>query len=133
MSKGKRKKFDCVLTGGVLPPIEVSLWHDREKLKKRLAERDVEIELRKDCDGQTFTVDTGDGDIHFVLVEGIEKHELYDQLALLAHEATHVASRHFSSIGEEEPAEEEWAYAIEAVCSALFDMHLAWVKGRSKQ
>lgn len=133
MGKKKRKKFDCVITEGLLPSVEVSLWHDREKLKKRLAERGAEIELHKDCDGQTFTVDTGEGDIHFVLVENVEKHDLCYQLGLLAHEATHVASRHFSSIGEEEPAEEEWAYAIEAVCSALFDMHLAWREGRSKQ
>ena len=133
MGKRKRKKFDCVITGGLMPAVEVSLWHDREKLKKRLAERDVEISLDKGCDGQTFTIDTGEGDIHFVLVENMEKHELCYQLGLIAHEATHIASRHFSAIGEDEPAEEEWAYAIEAVCSALFDQHLAWVKGRSRQ
>ena len=29
---GKRRKFDCIAIGGVMPPVEVSLWHDREKL-----------------------------------------------------------------------------------------------------
>ncbi len=132
MSK-KPKLFDCVVTGGLMPAVEVSLWHDREKLKKRLAERGVEIALRNDCDGQTFTADTGDGDIHFVLVDDCEKHELCYQLGLIAHEATHIASRHLSALGEDEPAEEEWAYTIEAICSALFDQHLAWREGRSKQ
>lgn len=129
----KRKEVDCVRTCGLMPSVEVSLWHDREKLKKRLAERDVEIALDRKCEGQTFTIDTGDADVHFVLIEGFEKHEMCYQLGLLAHEATHIASRHFEAIGEEEPAEEEWAYAIEAICSALFDMHLAYVEGRSKQ
>ena len=129
----KRKKFSAILSNGIMPPMEVALFHSRAKLKKRLAERGHEIELLKGFPGQTFSLWEDGTLIHFVLVENIEDIEIYDQLALLAHEGTHIASHYFESIGEEEPAEEEWAYAVQAACAALFDMHLAWREGRSKQ
>lgn len=129
----KRKQFSAILSNGVMPSMEVALFHDRVKLKKRLAERGHEIELLKGFPGQTFSIEEEGQVIHFVLVENIDDIELYDQLALLSHEGTHVASHYLDSIGEEEPAEEEWAYAVQAACAALFDQHLAWREGRSKQ
>lgn len=129
---GKRKPFSAIVSGGIMPPMEVALFHDRTKLKKRLAERGHEIELLKGFPGQTFSLSEDGAMIHFVLLELDDGIELCEQLALLAHEGTHVASHYLDSIGEEEPAE-EWAYAVQSACSALFDMHLAWREGRSKQ
>ena len=129
----KPKKYSAVCSIGVMPPMEVALFHDRTKLKKRLAERGHEIELLKGVPGQTFSIVDDGQPVHFVLMENADDVPLYDQLALLAHEATHIASRYLDYIGEEQAGEEEWAYAVQTACSGLFDMHLAYIDGRSKQ
>lgn len=129
----KRKGMDCIVSGGVMPSMEVALFHKRKRLKKQLAEYGVETPLAEGVPAQTFAIERDGQEIHIVLIENVGDCELHEQLALLAHEATHVANAYFDFIGEGEPAEEEWAYAVQTACSCLFDAHLSYMDGRCRQ
>ncbi len=123
---GKKRKIS-VIAMPVMPDLHVSLYHNRNKLQRDLRSRGIELNLSTGCDAQTFTLDVDGTDIAFVLLESCDG-PLWEQLALLAHEATHVAVRYFEGIGEEEPGNEELAYAVQGAAGCLFDMHLTWLE-----
>lgn len=121
---GKKRKVHAV-ESCVMPHMHVSLYHDKDKLQRDLRSHGIEEPLETDCDAQTLTVDLDGLRIGFVLMEPADM-PLWEQLGLLAHEATHVAVRYLEGIGEEEPGNEELAYAVQAAAGCLFDMHLSW-------
>ena len=123
---GKKRKISTIATP-VMPDMHVSLYHSRNKLQRDLRSRGIEQDLSTGCDAQTFTLDVDGTDIAFVLLDPCDR-PLWEQLALLAHEATHVAVRYFEGIGEEEPGNEELAYAVQGAAGCLFDMHLEWLE-----
>ncbi|WP_165170639.1 hypothetical protein [Adlercreutzia sp. ZJ242] len=129
----KRHKIEVFESIGVLPSVSVSLYHDRNKLSRDLRERRIEKDLLVNCHAQTFGADYGKGLVYFVLMEERQNHPLWQQLSLLAHEASHIACRYFESIGESEPAEEERAYVTQAVAGCLFDAHLQWLGKHSSE
>lgn len=57
-------------------------------------------------------------------------YDLPSMLAMLAHEATHLALRHLRDLGEEDPAEEELAYHVEQMSLSLFEQFLEWLDGQ---
>ena len=118
-----------------MPSMHVALYHSRNKLQRDLRDKGIEQSLSTGCDAQTFSNEIDGTTIHFVLIEGTER-ELWEELALLAHEATHVAMRYLADLGEEEAADEELAYAVQAAAGCLFDMHLSWLdkqKGKKNE
>lgn len=127
---GKKHKIPCIEAIGVMPSITVALYHDRNKLSRDLRERGIEQHLSANCSAQTFHDNYGKGEIYFVMMEDCWEKPLWFQLAILAHEASHIVSYYFDDLGEEEPGEEERAYAMEAVAGCLFDAHLAWLEKR---
>ena len=124
MSKKRKIHF---VQSAAMPEMNVALYHDRDKLQRDLRNRKIETPLFSGSAAQTFTLDVKGKEISFVLMELPTSHPLWVQLGLLAHEATHVATQYFAGIGEEEPGEEELAYAVQAAAGCLFDMHLSWL------
>lgn len=122
---GKKRKISTI-EASTMPHMHVTLYHDRDKLSRDLRSRGIEMDFSASGNAQTFTLDIDGTDIAFVLLDPCDW-PLWEQLALLAHEATHVAVRYFEGIGEEEPGDEELAYAVQAAAGCLFDMHLEWL------
>ena len=127
----KKHKIHCI-QAVVMPDMRVALYHDRDKLQRDLRKRGIEQPLATGCDAQTFTFDIDGKNIAFVMLEQSD-YPLWEQLALLSHEATHIACRYFEGLGEEEPGSEELAYAVQAAAGCLFDMHLEWVKKQKEK
>lgn len=110
----------------VMPKLNVALYRDRAKLARDLSERSLEVPQLCDSPAQTFSCQTEFGFCAFVLLESDLNPTSHKVLGLLAHEAVHVACRFFEAIGEEDPAEEEFAYAVGSVASALIHDQLKW-------
>lgn len=110
---------------GVMPGLSVALYHDGRKLVRDLGSRGVTDINLSDAPAQTFAEKLGGETIHFVLLRPSNK-PMWAQLALLTHEAHHIAQRHFEELGEEHPGEEEFAYTTQAAAGCLFDAHLRW-------
>lgn len=125
----KRRKIDVWESNGVMPPISTALYHDEAKLRRDLLSRGVECPELQGAPAQTFAARIDGEEVHFVLMREGDA-PLHMQLSLLAHEAVHIAERYFDALGEEEPASEEWAYAVQAASGCLFDAHLRWLEGR---
>ena len=51
-------------------------------------------------------------------------------VAILSHEATHVALDYLREIGENEPSEELMAYTVQAITEYLVGKHFKWKKKR---
>lgn len=129
-----KAKIRGVCINSILPTLDVSLWHSRKKLCKRFINRDLEAPRLLDAPGQAFGKHDGCCFTWFVLIEvDVDEVPLYSQLALLAHEATHVANWYFETHGEDEIGEEAYAYTVQAICDALFDEHLRWLEKRKKR
>ncbi|RHN22651.1 hypothetical protein [Collinsella sp. AF31-11] len=109
----------------VMPEMLVALYTSREALARDAGEHGFELPDLSPGDSKalTFSCPTKWGYTHFVLMGGVHG-EKYKILALLAHEAVHVAMDYLHYIGDDRPAEEELAYAVEAASGALFDMYL---------
>lgn len=128
----RKRKIDVWESKGVMPGLSVALYHDRKRLVRDLNSRGVTDLNLSDAPAQTFPEKVGGETIHFVLMLPSDR-PLWAQLALLAHEAHHIAQRYFEELGEERPGEEAFAYATQAAAGCLFDAHLRWCgKGEVK-
>lgn len=69
------------------------------------------------------------GDVEMVSADPVEllSGDLEEALAYLTHEAVHCAYRHFSTIGEDTPGEEEVAYHVASASHALFSDLFKWL------
>ena len=127
MSRSKKKHL--IYETSVMPPMAVTLYRGLDELREGFAERGADAEaaiakLVRDVGAQTWVERLEGFSVSVVLIED-EDAPLHQRLALLAHEATHVATRWCEAIGEEDPGEEEFAYAVQAACGVLFDEYLA--------
>ena len=122
-----------VRTGIDFPPVEVSLWHDRKKLQKRLLKNGCTIKPQENAYAQVIEVEIDGDTVYIVLMQADEEIPLPEQLALLAHESIHIAKSYLLGIGEDSPAEEELAYIVQSICYALFNEHIKWINGERKQ
>lgn len=124
------KSLKVCLIEGVMPHIEVKLFHDEEKYLKALDKQKIVIYLTN-ADAETCPVTLKDGTvINFVLIRDAEKVEYEKQLALLCHESVHIAQDYFERIGEEKPAPEEQAYVTQAIFQCLAIEHRKWINER---
>lgn len=125
------KKKHAIYETSVMPPMVVTLYRGLDELREGYAERGADAEaaianLLRDVHAQTWVERLDGFSVSVVLIEDEDEDApLYQRLALLAHEATHVAARWCDAIGEKDPGEEEFAYAVQAACGVLFDEYLA--------
>ena len=115
----------------VMPEIEVKLFHDEKKYLKALDKQKVVVYLTKSA-AEVCTTEIKDGSIvSFVLIRDLEC--IYEQqLALLCHEAVHIAQDYFERIGEDKPAMEEQAYVIQSIFQCLAIEHRKFIDKVSK-
>lgn len=104
---------------GLMQP-DVHLFHDRDKCKRFLAKIHVKPTEFFDTGGQMFYHDG----TAVVLMEHTGKPET--EMALLVHEAYHVAIAHMEWLGEDEAGEETMAYLIQTISNGLFIAHEKW-------
>lgn len=127
----KKRKIKTLETN-TMPTVEYALYHSRKKLMRDMESRNIEL-IIKDAPAQTFPVKIDGCDMSVVLIDMdvIENDvPLANRLSALAHEAVHVAYNYFEMMGEEEPAEEEMAYAVQFITDGLFGVHLDWLDKR---
>lgn len=114
----------------VMPHIGIRLFHSRKKLQKKLQKDGFSVELA-DVPGQTYSFEGESGlSISVVLIECDDTSE--STMALLAHEAVHVAQAYFLSINEYNPSSEFEAYVLQYITLYLFEEHTKWVEKHSK-
>ena len=121
----------CKCDFSTLPMPEIRLYHNAEKALKYLGKSGMTEESLPYADAQTWlTVDGRRAVVLFSKPTG----DTATDAAMMAHEATHIALFALDAIGEEEPAEEELCYVVQAITLALCEMHFKWAKkhGRIK-
>lgn len=108
---------------------EIRLYHDTGKALRYLAKSGVTEEAMPYSDAQTWL--TADGRKAVVLF-GKPTGDTATDAALMAHEATHIALFALDAVGEDEPAEEELCYVVQAITLALCEMHFKWQQKRDR-
>lgn len=115
-----------------MPNLETALYHSETKLHRDLLSYGIECPELLDAPAQTFPKTIDGSTLHFVLLRPSDQ-PVWSQLALLAHEATHIAERYFEEFGEDEPASEERAYVVQSAAGCLFNAHLRWLEKEDKR
>ena len=106
---------------GLLIP-EVHLFHDRKRCKRFLKKAKFDDVELYDTEGQMIYA----GGVAVVLMEHAGRRST--ELALLVHEAYHVAEAHMAWLGEDDYGEESMAYLIQTISGGLFEAHEKWRK-----
>ena len=113
-----------------LPMPELRLYHSRKKCERFLKRHGISFEPIESANAQTWTF-TDDGiQYAVVLYEASEGLDYWADMGMLAHEATHVMLYALGSICEEEPAEEEMCYVVQAITTWLCKAHFRWKEKR---
>lgn len=115
-----------------LPMPELRLYHSPKKCAKFIGRHGVPFEPNESADAQTWTFEDDGRSYAVVLYDCDQSTDYWDDIGMLAHEATHVMLFAFGEIGEEEPAEEEMCYVVQALTTWLCEAHLRW-KERHKE
>ena len=119
-----------------MPPVKVKLYLSRFNALKELNDNYVLVH-QDHSDGATSNIIDDDllvslvdldilkfnsQDNEGLQVEGsqIDNESMASFLGVLTHEAYHLACRWMETLGEDHPGEEEMAYHVEAISSALF-------------
>lgn len=113
-----------------LPMPEVRLYHSRKKCRKFLERHRLQFEPIDGADAQTWTFRDDGVPYAVVLYDCDTKYDYWEDMGMLAHEATHIALFAFGDIGEGEPAEEEMCYVIQAITTWLCKAHFKWKEKR---
>lgn len=121
-----RRKCDF----SVLPMPELRLYHSRKKCEKFLARHQIPFNPIDGDDAQTWTFRDGGMPYAVVLYDGDIQYDYWEDMGMLAHEATHIALFAFGDIGESEPAEEEMCYTVQAISKWLCKAHFKWKEKR---
>lgn len=113
-----------------MPKVEVSLYHSGKKLLRDLRSWGLNEKLIDGAPGQTLVRHIDGEYVSFVLIDMklAKDAKLSNQLALLAHEASHIVNWYFDcAILEDHPAEEERAYVLQFIAESLFDLHIRYL------
>lgn len=105
---------------GLMMP-EVHLFHSPKRFA-RFCERELGGTSVLDAEGQMTYCDG------IAAVKMTHLGEEESELALLVHEAYHVAVAHMAYLGENEAGEETMAYLIQSISHGLFVAHRKWKK-----
>ena len=110
-----------------LPAPEIHLFHGKKKCRRFLERHGLEFECPELARAVTFAF-VSDGTPYAAVLIGRESlgMEDFEDMALIAHEAGHVAMFAFECMGEENPAEEEFCYMLQSITGSLCEAHLSW-------
>ena len=123
-----RADIEC----SILPTPNIRMFHSAKRCRRFLEKRGVPFNPMAMADAQTWMFDSDGEDYAVVLFNcALDSHYVRD-VSLLAHEATHIALHTFDAIGEENPADEEFCYMIQAITETLAKAHFRWKERRLK-
>ena len=128
-------EFDCVPPA--LPSIDILLTHSEKKAKRIIRKMAGEESVNdwsslRACDATTSSLQhnvTGEV-VYMIWMRPCVEWSAETDVAILSHEATHVALDYLREIGENEPSEELMAYTVQAITEYLVGKHFKWKKKR---
>lgn len=109
---------------------ELRLYHSPRKCARFLKRHDIPFEPSQESDAQTWTFYDGGVSYAVVLYQSGIAYDYWEDMGMLSHEATHIALYALGSIGEDEPAEEEMCYVVQAITTWLCKAHFRWKEKR---
>ena len=112
---------------------ELRLYHSRRKARRFIERHGVEFKCIDGADAQTWFFADDTGRYAVVLMDAGTGREYWEDMGIIAHEATHIMRFALSDIGEEEPGEEEMCYAVQAVAMRLCEGHFAWKERKMRE
>lgn len=119
----------CDVNTEIIPTPNIRLFHSKYKCIRFLRKHGIPFEQLEFANAQTWTFSHGGQAYAVVLYDAKLETPYESDISLLAHEAVHIALYAFQCIGEEEPAEEETCYMVQAIVYGLVKKHFKW-KGR---
>lgn len=111
----KKRKW---LTTDIFGDMYIKLVHSEEKVQSILRDYKIVSEVSEKSQAQVWPIKNFDNKPMF-LVYTERKDFSPKTIALLAHEATHIAQFFMDDIGEEEPSMEFFAYVVQAATENL--------------
>lgn len=140
MSDPEKKPIYTCRIDGVMPGLDVVLCHSEKKAKKlmrRIGMRNSALAELRGCSRAVtlcrLDAKTARERIFIVYLGDCEDMPYEEALALLVHEAVHIQQEFFRRIGEQEPADEEQAYVVQAISQCLMFEHRKWLSKRLKE
>lgn len=113
------------LVWSTMPGLTIKLVHSEAKALKELRKMGMSDSARF-SDATTFWKS---GNLDFlVFIDGEKALDAaaYEDVAMLCHEAVHVAQGYFFAIGEDEPSDELYAYTVQSIVKVLVGRHFDW-------
>lgn len=120
----------CNVGTTIIPTPKLRMFHSPKKCERYLTDRGVRFNPIDACDAQTWFVTGQKGQTAVVLCSMDQNSPWQQQVAMLAHEATHIALWTLEAIGETEPGEEETCYLVQAITLELVTAHFLWRERR---
>lgn len=120
------KEFDAYDAREALPPMNVTVCIGKKKAREAVSECGVEVNW--DSAGFSARAETGEGGFLAVVYisKATARGDVCELADTVAHEATHCASFFMDYIGESEPAEEQFAYAVGAFTQCIMQEVSEW-------
>lgn len=113
-------------------PVKVIFTHSEKKLARIYRKFGITQSDAHNItsDARTTHITNGSDGYFIVYMKPCLDWSAAQDVALLAHEATHVMQYYFEDIGEESPGIEAQAYVVQFVTEYLVERHFRWKKKR---
>ena len=128
-------EFDCVPPA--LPGIDILLVHSQKKAKRIIGKMAGEKAVKdwsrlraRDATTSSLQHNVTGEVVYLIWMRPCVEWSAETDVAILSHEATHVALDYLREIGEDEPSEELFSYTVQAVTEYLVGKHFKWKKKR---
>lgn len=125
----------AVIGGGALPEIEIMITHSKKKALKAIRRfsgdagvEDYEALVNMQATTSALRDRKTGTRLYVVWMTPCTDYSASTDVALLAHEAVHVAQDYFREIGEDSPSDELYAYVVQDIVQHLVGEHFAWKK-----
>lgn len=112
-----------------MPPVKTRLYHSRKKLQRDIDRARFRFEPSPSR-AQACVIEQGGETYCPVLFEYGDSSP--QTLALLVHEAVHVAQAYWRELGEDEPSDEFMAYTVQQVAQYLMEEHMSWMERKGR-
>lgn len=120
-----------------LPGIDIMLTHSEKRAKRIIKKMVGDDEVRewsrlrpRDATTSCLQHDVTGEVVYVIWMRPCVEWSAETDVAILSHEATHVALDYLRGIGEDEPSEELMAYTVQAITEYLVGKHFKWKEGR---
>ena len=128
-------EFDCVPPA--LPSIDILLTHSEKKAKRIIRKMAGEESVNdwsslraRDATTSSLQHNVTGEVVYMIWMRPCVEWSAETDVAILSHEATHVALDYLREIGENEPSDELMAYTVQAITEYLAGKHFKWKKKR---